>query len=194
MRAFLVVGNRAATAPFNLNDLPGAGRMDIMCRCVAQALFVSHGIRRDVEIYLVLLGEPDPLKTVLVRGSGVRYMAPDERNIAGIIRKALGAKAGKEWNKSSPGVYVARKGLTEILDATPCKVVYLREDGEDIRKIASNLKNCMFVLGDHLGLAEEEEKEVMKRAWKVVRVSPISLQADQCIVIVHNELDRVSRP
>ncbi|HID42466.1 MAG TPA: tRNA (pseudouridine(54)-N(1))-methyltransferase TrmY, partial [Archaeoglobaceae archaeon] len=36
MRGFLVVGNRAATGNFNLNDLPGsAGRMDILCRCVA---------------------------------------------------------------------------------------------------------------------------------------------------------------
>ncbi len=191
MRAFLVVGNRTTTAPFNLNDLPGAGRMDVLCRCVAQALFISHGIRKDVEVYLVLLGEPDPPKTILIRGSEVRYMAPDERNIAGIIRKALGVKAGKEWRKSSPGVYVARRCLTEVLDSTSCKIVYLREDGEDIRCIAPDLENCLFVLGDHLGLAENDENEVLKRAWRVVRVAPISLQADQCIVVVHSELDRV---
>ncbi|RLI89808.1 MAG: tRNA (pseudouridine(54)-N(1))-methyltransferase TrmY [Archaeoglobales archaeon] len=189
MRAFLIIGNKAVTKPFNLNDLPGAGRMDILCRCVAQALFISHGIRRDVEVYLLLLGEPEPPKAVLIKGSEVKYMAPDERNIGGILRKALGIEVGKNWKKSSPGVYVAKKSLEELLDELPYKIIYLREDGEDIRNV--KLHDCLFVLGDHIGLAEREEKEVLRRAWKVIKVSPLSLQADQCIVIVHYELDRV---
>jgi len=65
MRGFLVVGNKAVTKPFSLKDLAGsAGRMDILCRCVAQALFISHGIRKDSEIYLLLLGKPDPPKAL----------------------------------------------------------------------------------------------------------------------------------
>ena len=193
MRGFLVVGNKAVTKPFSLKDLAGsAGRMDILCRCVAQALFISHGIRRDTEIYLLLLGEPDPPKALMIRGSEVRYMAPDERNIGGLIRKALGLEVGREWRRSTPGIYVARKDLKDLLEELSRKyeVIYLREDGVDIREVACVLRNPLFVLGDHLGLREEHERIVLNYASKVISLSPLSLQADQCIVIAHYELDR----
>jgi tRNA (pseudouridine54-N1)-methyltransferase len=192
-RAFLVVGNRAVTEPFNLNDLAGsAGRMDILCRCVAQALFISHGIRRNVDIYLLLLGKPSPPKTIKVVGSEVKNMAPDERNIAGLLRKSL-VHGDKTWEESSPGIYVAVKSFDEILNELSNKhmVIYLREDGEDIRKVADKLKNPLFVLGDHLGLSKEMEEKLLSYAEKVVSLSPISLQADQCILITHYELDRI---
>ncbi|ADB58497.1 tRNA (pseudouridine(54)-N(1))-methyltransferase TrmY [Archaeoglobus profundus] len=193
MRGFLIVGNKAVTKPFSLKDLAGsAGRMDIICRCIAQALFISHGIRRDVEVYVLLLGEPDPPKALKIVGSEVRYMAPDERNIGGIIRKALSLKVDYSWKRSTPGVYIARKNLIDLLEELSKKynVVYLREDGVDIRDVACRLENPLFVLGDHIGLREEDEKTVMKYAKIVVSVSKLSLQADQCIVIVHYELDR----
>ncbi len=196
MRGFLVVGNKAVTKPFSLKDLAGsAGRMDILCRCVAQALFISHGIRKDSEIYLLLLGKPDPPKALKILGSEVRYMAPDERNVGGLIRKALQMKAEREWKRSTPGIYVARKDLKELLEELSAKydeIVYLREDGMDIREVACKLKNPLFVLGDHIGIKEEDEKIVLKFADRIVSLSPLSLQADQCIVIAHYELDRCS--
>ncbi len=193
MRGFLIIGNNAVTRPFSLNDLPGAGRIDILCRCVSQSLFISHGIRRDVEVYLLLLGAPDPPKVVKISGREVRRMAPDERNIAGHIRKALSAKAAGDWFEVNSGVFIARKSLEELLDelSSGYAVVYLREDGEDIRKVAGELKNPLFVLGDHVGLKEDDERLVLEYAEKVVSVSPLSLMAEQCIVIVHYELDRL---
>ena len=197
MRGFLVVGNKAVTEPFSLKDLAGsAGRMDILCRCVAQALFISHGIRRDSEIYLLLLGKPDPPKALKILGSEVRYMAPDERNIGGLIRKALQVKVGKDWKRSTPGIYIARKTLRDLLDELSERfdtIVYLKEDGVDIREVACNLENPLFVLGDHIGLKDEDERLVLEYADMIVSLSPLSLQADQCIVITHYELDRCSR-
>ncbi len=193
MRGFLIIGNNAVTQPFSLNDLPGAGRIDILCRCVSQSLFISHGIRRDVEVYLLLLGAPDPPKVVKISGREVRRMSPDERNIAGHIRKALSAKAVGDWFEVNSGVFIARKSLEELLDELSSRyaVVYLKEDGEDIRKVASELKNPLFVLGDHVGLKESDERTVLKYAERVVSVSPLSLMAEQCIVIAHYELDRL---
>jgi len=192
MRGFLIVGNKAVTKPFNLNDLAGsAGRMDIICRCIAQSLFISHGIRRDVEVYALLLGEPDPPKALKIVGSEVRYMAPDERNVGGIIRKALKLDVDEGWRRSSPGVYIAKKSLKDLLNelSKDYSVVYLREDGLFVREVACKLKRPLFVLGDHMGLKEEDERTVMEYAKLVISVSNLSLQADQCIVIVHYELD-----
>ncbi|MGC9307553.1 MAG: tRNA (pseudouridine(54)-N(1))-methyltransferase TrmY [Thermoplasmatota archaeon] len=189
MRAFLVVGSQAATAPFNLNGLTNAGRMDVLCRCIAQSLFVSHGVRDDTDIYLLLLGPPDPPKALHISGSTVRYMGPDERNIGGIIRKALDVEAGEPWRESTPGVSVARRDLSGLLDELSYKVVFLHEDGVDIRAV-DGLKDCLFVLGDHGGLPSSIRAVVEGQADHVVTVSPLSLQADQCITLVHNELDR----
>jgi len=196
MRGFLVIGNKAVTRPFSLKDLAGsAGRMDILCRCVAQAMFISHGIRRDSEIYLLLLGDPDPPKALRILGNEVKYMAPDERNIGGLIRKALSIKVDKDWKISTPGIYVARKNLKDLLDELSNRydqIIYLREDGVDIREVVSKIKNPLFVLGDHLGVREEDERLILKYSDMIISLSPISLQADQCIVIVHYELDRIT--
>lgn len=192
MRRFLIVGNLASTQPFSLNDLPGAGRMDILCRCVAQSLFISHGIRKNVEVYLLLLGQPDPPKSVKICGYEVKRMAPDERNIAGHIKKALKLKTGYNWRKVHSGVYISKKGLRDLIDELKCcEIYYLREDGTDIRSIVSEIKEPLFVLGDHIGLKPEDEKIILDYTKEIISVSPLSLQSDQCIVIVHYELDRV---
>lgn len=193
MRGFLVVGNKAVTEPFSLNDLPGAGRMDVLCRCVSQALFVSHGIRKDVEVYLLLLGPPSPPKAVLIKGGEVRRMSPDERNIAGHLRKALSIECGKSWKKVHSGVYVSRKGLEDLLNElkNSYSLIYLKEDGDDISK-AELPSNPLFILGDHEGLTREQEEVVENYASLKLSLSPLSLLAEQCIVIVHYELDRLT--
>ena len=196
-RVFVIVCSKATTAPFNLNDMPGsAGRMDLVCRFIAQVIFVSHGVRKDSMAIAVLKGEPDPPKAILVKGNEVRYMAPDERNIGGLIRKALSVnfKSGEQigWVRSTPGIYVARKNLKDVLSELEdggYRIYYLKENGEDIRSVEFG-KKLAFVLGDHLGLSEEDEKIVEAYADVTVSLSPISLQADQCVVIVHYELDR----
>jgi len=193
VRGFLVIGNKAVTEPFSLKDLAGsAGRMDIICRCVAQALLISHGVRKDSEMYALLLGPPNPPKSIRFVGAEIRHLAPDERNVGGIIRKALSVRCGEEWRRSSPGVYVSKKGIRELLEelSERFEIVYLREDGADIREVACDLENPLFVLGDHIGVMEGEERVILEYASRVVSLSPLSLQADQCIVIAHYELDR----
>ncbi len=192
MRTFLIIGNLATTKPFSLNDLPGAGRIDVLCRCVSQALFLSHDIRRDVEVYLLLLGQPEPPKAIKISGKDIRRMSPDERNIAGHIRKALSVKCVDGWKKVHSGLWIAKKGLGELLNEIGREVYYLREDGEDIRKIAGSVGEAVFVLGDHIGVTPENERLLEKYVTKIVSVSPLSLMAEQCITIIHYELDRLA--
>ncbi|MEM0503709.1 MAG: tRNA (pseudouridine(54)-N(1))-methyltransferase TrmY [Archaeoglobaceae archaeon] len=192
MRSFLIIGNEAVTEPFNLNDIPGAGRMDILCRCVSQALFLSHSIRKDVEVFLLLLGKPDPPKVVRIVSNELRRMSPDERNIAGHIRKALGFKATKDWTETNSGVFIAKKRLEELLLELSKRysVYYLREDGRDIGEVVSEIKDPLFVLGDHLGVRREDEDVIFKFATAVLSVSKLSLMAEQCITIAHYVLDK----
>ncbi|BDC36149.1 MAG: tRNA (pseudouridine(54)-N(1))-methyltransferase TrmY [Candidatus Methanoliparum thermophilum] len=199
MRGFLIIGNNAVGKPFNLNDLPGNGRMDILCRFVAQSLFISHGIRRDVEVYLLLLGNPNDPKTIKISGRYVRGMRPDERSIGGLINKALRIRYTDGWVMSTPGIFVSRKDLSDLLKDI-CKekkyntIAYLREDGKDIRDFIKKEKNdILFITGDHLGLNDDNEKIVLNNTENIVAIPTLSLQADQCIVIINYELDLLEK-
>lgn len=193
MRGFLVIGNKAVTTPFNLNDLPGAGgRMDIICRCVSQALFISHGIRKDVRVYLLLLGAPNPPKAIMIDGGKVKNMSPDERNIGGLLRKSLTVNSDN-WKQTSPGIYVSNKTFESLIHelSGEYNVFYLREDGEDI-STCSKCEKPLFVLGDHLGVPEEIERKVVEHSKGIISLSKTSMQADQCILITHHELDKLN--
>lgn len=195
MRGFLIVGNNAVSEPFNLNDLPGGGWMDILCRFVAQSLFISHDIRRDVEVYLLLLGNPKISKAIKISGRYVRGMNPDERSIGGLINKALSIRSDNEWIKSTPGIFVSRKNLSSLLEDISKEkkyknLVYLRENGEDLRDFVKKEKDdILFIMGDHLGLKEGEEKVILNNTDNIVAIPTLSLQADQCVVIINYEID-----
>ncbi|RXE57261.1 tRNA (pseudouridine-N1)-methyltransferase [Methanoculleus taiwanensis] len=186
MKRFAIVGHLAATAgTFSLNDLPGsAGRMDVLCRCVNAALFLSHDLRADVECYLVLCGEPGPEKTVLFVGGEVRYLSPDERSSASLIKKALALPCGDAFRESTPGVYVRRGGLARLLDEHPFAV--LAEDGGDIRHEEALPE--AYLLSDHRNFSDEECELIAGRSRH--SVGPKSLHADHAITILQNELDR----
>ena len=196
MRRYIVMGHRAITsADFKLDDLCGAtGRLDILLRCVNTAFFLSHGIRRDVEITLMLLGEPNPPKTIRINGAEVKYLNPDERSTAALIRNALLQK-GEGERKCSPGIYVSERSYTDVLSivSKEAKMYYLKEDGEDIRR-ADIAPDAAFVLGDDRDLTEIEESALMTYDPKKLNLGPISYHADHCITLVNNELDRRSPP
>ncbi len=197
MREYIVVGHKARTdGNFNLNDLPGSGgRMDILCRCVNSALFLSHDLRRDVIIYLVLLGEPDAPGIVKFEGENVKYLNPDERSSGSLIKKALEKNAIPRWRESTPGVWIRQGGLADLLQEVLTdekRLFYLQEDGSDIRdEFKENKpKDAVFVLGDHTGMMAEEEIVIQDLNAKTINVGPISLHADHCIILVNNEIDR----
>lgn len=193
MKEFIIVGHKAATASFSLNDLPGgAGRMDILCRCVNAALFLSHDIRRDVRVYLVLKGEPSPPKLICFDGKKVKYLNPDERSCASLIKKALEKGVQGFWTESTPGVSIRKGDLGDLLAELNKKIIYLREDGEDIRmkRFEKPSEGLLFLLGDHEGLTDAEEKMIEVYEHDIINVGPLSLHADHCIILLHNEMDR----
>lgn len=195
MRRFVVLGHRATTSPdFDLDDLSGStGRLDILLRCINSAFFLSHSLRDDVEIHLVLQGPPKPPRTIRFVGSELKYLNPDERSTAALVRNALSIKEEGE-TRSSPGIYASSRGYPDVISilAKQSQVYYLKEDGHDIRRLPTFEQDVTFVLGDDRDLSPEEEGVLEEYEPVKVSVGKRSLHADHCIVIVNNELDRRS--
>lgn len=193
MKYFVIVGHKAATTgDFKLDDIAGgAGRLDILIRCVNSAFFLSHDIRRDTELFLVLQGGEDPPKTVRFSGSELRYLNPDERSTSSLIRNALLKKLDAEEKRSSPGVYVSRMSFADVVAmlSEKGKIIYLKEDGTDIRGLEMP-ENPVFVISDNRDLTDEEEGILSKHGPEKISIGPHSLHGDHCMIVVHNEIDR----
>ncbi|WP_455392808.1 tRNA (pseudouridine(54)-N(1))-methyltransferase TrmY [[Eubacterium] cellulosolvens] len=219
MRNFIIVGHRALTDPnFSLNDLPGTGgRMDILARCINSAFVLSHGIRTEVEVAVVLLGPENPPKTVRFVGTELKYLNPDERSTGALIRNALvkhsAAKSGHAHQESlrpkatqstnepsneiqaSPGVYISNSGLHEILDhySQRSRIIYLIESAPDISETAvqTNEDNLTFILSDHKNFTDDEDQLIRGYSKAEVSIGPAVLHTEHCIVLIHNYLDRI---
>jgi tRNA (pseudouridine54-N1)-methyltransferase len=186
MTSIAIIGHCARTdGVFSLNDLPGSGgRMDVLCRCVNASLFLSHDMRRDVDCYLLLCGEPAGPKTVKFSGALVRSLSPDERSAAALIKKVIDTPCGSEFREAAQGVFIRKGGLERLVSEHSFAV--LDEKGTDVRQAAS-LPNA-FLLSDHLNFTEQEETIIGDRPR--YSVGPKCLHADHTIILVHNELDR----
>ncbi len=194
MIRFVILGHRAhTTADFKLEDIcGGAGRLDILTRCVNSAFFLSHDLRKDVELYLLMLGGEDAPKVIRFSGEELRYLNPDERSTASLIRNALIKKLEEDREiRSSPGIFVSRndlKGLMEDL-SKDSNFIYLREGGTDVREYEFPENPC-FILGDDRDPTEEEEEILGNYHFDKISLGPVSLHANHCMVVVHNEMDR----
>jgi tRNA (pseudouridine54-N1)-methyltransferase len=188
MRQFLVIGHNAPTTPdFSLDNLPGAGRLDALCRCVTSALLLSHDIREDVRVHLVLADE----FTLEFDGSALQGLNPDERSTAALIRTALEERKeaiGHIPVETSPGVSLVRMGFEATLDNRSGTVVQLHGDGTPAVETEPPT-DPVFVLSDHHEFTEEEATLLADETDERVSLGPRPLHGNQAITVAHNWLD-----
>ena len=189
MRQFLILGHDAPTdAAFSLDDLPGgAGRLDVLCRCVTTGLLNSHGIRTDAAVTTLHQNE------IAVRfdGESIKRLNPDERSTAARFRTALGDAEnaiGSVGVESSPGVIVAKRNLTDLLAEVPKPIIQLHPGGDSVTTLPSDTSGT-FVLSDHRRFADHDEQILEGRCDRRISVGPVALHADQAITVLHNYLD-----
>jgi tRNA (pseudouridine54-N1)-methyltransferase len=189
MRQFVVLGHDVPTDPeFSLDDIAGgAGRLDVLCRCVNSTFFLSHAIREDVRAHLVLRDE----FTVTFGGSELRRLNPDERSTAALVRNALDEREkaiGHMPVETSPGVSLTRKGFEPLLADLDGTIVQLHEDGDPVVDVEPP-EDPIFVLSDHHDFEREESALLADAADLQVRLGPERLHADHAITVAHNYLD-----
>jgi len=80
----------------------------ICCSCIRETFCLSYAIRKNNTLYLYFQKEKILIK---FEGSNLRYLGPDERSQALLLKKALDKitsninSNGNKWIKSTPGIY-----------------------------------------------------------------------------------------
>ena len=192
LRDFVVNVNGAAeevaTGRFALNDLP-RGRVDLLARCAAAALFLSHGVRKRSRVWLHLDGHG---RTVCFDGGRARGLRPDEVCLASALRTALrGGGDGVGVSVHDDASLEARLAALQAEDDRALLV--LHEEGPPLHSIlqsAAPEEGAVLVLGGSAGFSADDEAPLERLGGKRASVGKLPLLASHCIVLAHAALDQ----
>ncbi len=195
MRVFVLWSHGITSPEFRLNDLPSSGkRIDLVARSIISALWLSHSIRNDTIIYVVLNGAPEPPKTIVFH-PGIKRVAPDERSIALWIQKALAKYRGrrdKEWFELSNGIMISGRSFQDVIKSLSEdyeKFYVLDEKGKDVGKVKLE-KDAVYILGDHKGIPKNDMAFALRKGEKV-SLGKKSYLSSFSISVIHWLLDRI---
>jgi tRNA (pseudouridine54-N1)-methyltransferase len=188
MRRFIIVAREGpTTGEFSLDDLPAAGRVDLLARCVTASLLLSHGLREDVRTHLVLGDE----LTINFDSADLRGLHPDERSTAAMIRNALSEREeaiGQIPVEISSGVSLVRMDLDTVLAEVDDPIYRLHPDGTSKAEL-SPPAHAAFVLSNHQEFHEADAATVSEHADGELCLGPEAIHADHAIAVAHNWLD-----
>jgi len=195
MRRFLLLAHRVpVSGEFTLNDLAGgAGRMDEVARAVSTAFTLSNDLRRDTTVTVLFVAEPPPAaRRIELDGARLRYLNPDERSTAALLKNALVRSRVLDHDvEASPGLKVGPVDPVRAIAAflgLP-GAVWLAEDGEPIGRWSRESREIAAVVSDPYDPTEAERAIATTRGTPAVSVGPRSLRTSQVIDLVHHELD-----
>lgn len=104
-----------------------------------------------------------------------------------LIRRAL---AGPSEGEALPGIWCHPLGPPRgLLDHAPGPLILLQEGATDIRTAAIS-DEVLFILSELRDPTDAKLKEIQHRGAVPLSVGPLSLPAEHCFTLVHNELDR----
>jgi tRNA (pseudouridine54-N1)-methyltransferase len=184
---------------WTLDDLPGsAGRVDVLCRNLQSALFLSHGLREDVEAYAVFAGASpaDRARTVRIQGGAIQRLNPDERSTAARLQQALQDKwTVPDWKEVQRGLAVAGFGLEGLLDdlAGRCTPVLLDPEGTPIDAWQPPA-DPLFLLSDHVPFTPAEYALLDGKGAQRVSLGPRWYHGNHAISVVQWFLDQRGPP
>lgn len=172
--------------------------MDEVARVVSTAFTLSNDLRRDTSLTILFAASPPPAaRRVRLVGEKLRYLNPDERSTAALLKNALVRSAAVDHEiESSPGLFVGPVDPMEELKgfAGAQGTWWLTEDGAPAESTPVPPEGLHVVLSDP-DSPTATEVEVLRASGAVaVSLGPRSLRSSQCVDVLHNLLDRRAPP
>lgn len=150
--------------------------MGIVTRFVVGSMMLSHDIRRDSKVNIIV----DEEICITFNGKTMKNVRPDESSLSGIIRAGLRKMNGRVL----PGVTVSRINLEDFLNEAKSIKLYYSERIGRVQEVPSEF----FIIFQYPKL--EIEELLLKMNFSPIKLSKRSLFPDQAVVILNNRLDR----
>ncbi len=196
MRLFVIRARKGKTdADKVLAQVGSKAHFEIIAHTLANAFYFSNGIRSDIEVYVVLDSSPDFSRTLkFSSNNGLSFPGFHEQAILEVISAALarGNNVAKDAIMAvAPGIEIYGFGFEVLMKKLQEQypIYLLDKKGEDIRSINFE-QHGVFVLSDHLPLPKNNITALERQGATKISLGRKMLFASQCIVLIHNELDR----
>ena len=162
MREFIILTN-SRPKDFDINNMPGDGRYDLIARCIREALWLSGSLRNS-KIHIIMNN------MVMSFDNKIKRISPDERSIGLWIKKIISGG-------TNPGIsFVPKNNFWDSFESRNCYV--LDRYGKKINNILSS--NPVFILGGHKGFTEEVSIKADK-----ISLGNKEYLTSQCITILN---------
>jgi len=158
--------------------------------CIRATLFLSHGIRKDTTLYILVKDGNYMIKLV---GAELKYLGPDARSIALLLMKAQIEL--KELNKkkntlSKRGVYISENSgnsIETLRNINASQVIFPTINGKNIEEIVLG-DNVNSVVPIEYPFPDFIKSQFVNQGFKEVLFRD-TYTIDNFIVMVHNHLD-----
>ncbi len=174
----------------------------IVLRAIAYALLLSHDIRRDTDLWLLLRMNSQEYGLLHLTGSSLRHLRPDESSSWGILRKCLKILyklQPSSSRKAHEGIHVCRFHLiSELLERFP-RGYTLRVVDVGTKLSPPSFAECLpqgnilLLLDADISRLSAGELEILRNSGCKIQCLALPLKEftlDQIIAIVNWLLDR----
>lgn len=196
MRVFVLKARKAPTTSESFLGVAGSdAHVEILAHALMNALFVSKSHRDDVVVHLVLESSRDYSRTISFTASELTNLGGfGEQALLACIARALDAARDLQKEaavQAEPGILVRtlsfERLLKELADQYP--IYHLDKKGTDARETRFASDAC-FLLTDHIPIPKKTLNTLRRLGAVKLSLGPTMLFASQCVVLIHNELDR----
>ncbi len=178
---FIFLKHTQIDPKFNINNLAGEGRLDLLCRVFTNVFFLSNNFRNS-NLYVYFQKEAILIKFI---GSKIKRVNPDERSVAGYLKKVF--RIIMENQPKAEDFFWDYLSLDDIPKKIPSGYT-LDPNGTPIQHIKFQKNHSLiFFLGDHLGLNENEKSFLS--CYQAISLGKIELLGSQCITIIYHYVD-----
>lgn len=196
MRTFVLRARKGAVITQRGITHVGTGKhIEIIAHTLANAFYYSKAMRDNIEVYIILDSMPDFPRTVkFSSNSGLSFQGFHEEAFLIVLREALQQGKGlrkDETLKVLPGVELSGFGFDRLMKGLQASrsLYLLDKKGIDIRD-APLAEDGVYILTDHIPMPKNSIKGLERGTLHKISLGNKMLFASQCIVLIHNELDR----
>lgn len=196
MRTFVLRARKATTQWNKISAQIGSdAHFEVVLHCVMHAFFLSNNFREAVDMYVIHEStDKYPCTIHLSSQKGLSVAGFHEQAIADLFVQSLQQYPALQKDSSltvAPGVTLMGCGFDKLINTYLFQrpLYLLDKKGEDIRS-APIAADPVFILSDHLAMPKNSIKGLKRHQVSSLSLGKKMLFASQCIVLLHDELDR----